>query len=121
MRAYTTREVAELLGIAPERVRSFARQKFVTPERNGAVIIGSRFKTWSCYEQPMRSSKLSSGTQSLEGIEGGSRSVTNGAPLSSVRVLAEGDRVLVRERNTAWDRSLAKTSSISRWRNLQKR
>ena len=104
MRAYTTREVAELLGIAPERVRSFARQKFVTPERNARGHYRFSFQDLVLLRTANALVEAELGSHRIwRALRAVQDQLPTGRPLSSVRVLAEGDRVLVRERNTAWE------------------
>lgn len=104
MRAYSTREVAELLGVSAERIRSFARRGFVSPDRDAR----------GHYQFSFQDLVLLRTANELEQAELGPRRVwralkavrdqlPTGRPLSSVRVLAQDDRVLVRERNTAWE------------------
>lgn len=104
MRAYTTREVAELLGVSAHRVRSFARAGFVTPNRTRGGHYRFSFQDLVLLRTAKELVEANLGPRrmwrALRAVQG---QLPTGRPLSSVRVLAEGDRVLVRERNTAWE------------------
>ena len=57
MKAYSTREVAELLGLSPARVRSLLRSGVVNPQRSAAMAAPrSRSKTSCCCAPPRGSS-----------------------------------------------------------------
>lgn len=104
MRAYTTREVAELLGISPERVRSFARQGFVTPRRNARGHYRFSFQDLVLLRTANALVEAELGPRRVwRALRAVRDQLPTGRPLSSVRVLAEADRVLVRQRNTAWE------------------
>ena len=104
MRPYTTRQVAELLGISPARVRSFARQEFLTPGRDGRGQLLFSFQDMvllrtanGLLEAGLRPRQI---WRALRAVRD---RLPDGRPLSSVRVLADGRRVLIRERDTAWE------------------
>jgi len=104
MRAYTTREVAELLGLSLERVRSFARQGFVTPTRNARGHYRFSFQDLVLLRTAKGLVEAELGPRRVwRALRAVQDQLPIGRPLSSVRVLAEADRVLVRERNTAWE------------------
>jgi tetratricopeptide (TPR) repeat protein len=110
MRAYSTREVAELLGESPARVRSFARASFVSPLKTSGGHYRFSFQDLvmlraakGLVEAKLDRRRLWRALRALR------RQLPSDRPLSSVRVLAEGDRVLVRERNTAWEAESGQT------------
>ena len=104
MRAYTTREVAELLGISSERVRSFARQGFAAPTRDARGHYRFSFQDLVLLRTAYALVEADLGPRRVwRALRAVRDQLPTGRPLSSVRVLAEADRVLVRERNTAWE------------------
>ncbi|NIW23359.1 MAG: tetratricopeptide repeat protein [Gammaproteobacteria bacterium] len=104
MRAYSTREVAELVGESQQRVRSAARAGFVAPFKNPRGHFRFSFQDLVL----LRSTKaLEQKNLDVRRTWRALRAVRallpENRPLSSVRVVAAADRVLVRENNTAWD------------------
>lgn len=104
MRTYTSREVAELLGISAQRVRSFARRGVVTPARNERGHYRFSFQDLVLLRTAKDLVAAALGPRRVwRALRAVRDQLPRGRPLSSVRVLAEADRVLVRERNTAWE------------------
>ena len=104
MRAYSTREVAELVGESQQRVRSAARAGFVAPLKNPQGHFRFSFQdlvllrsTKALERQNLGVRRTWRALRAIRALLGENR------PLSSVRVVADADRVLVRENNTAWD------------------
>lgn len=103
MKAYSTREVAELLGVAPERVRALARAACVDPERDAHGRLRFSFQDIV----------LLRNAQGLLGHRSGARRAWRAIrtigrelqdrPLSSVRMRLEGSEVLVSASNTTWN------------------
>ena len=104
MRAYTTREAAELLGISPRQIRSFASQQFVLPIR---VARGHfRFSFQDLVLLRTAKELVLAGLDSRRiwrALRALQDQLPTGRPLSSVKVLAQADQVLVREHNTVWE------------------
>jgi len=104
VRPYTTRQVAELLDITPARVRSLARQGFLAPIRNEQGQL--RFSFQDLVLLRTANGLLDAGVQPRR-VWRALRAVRDrlpaGQPLSSVRVLADGQRVLIQERDTSWE------------------
>jgi len=103
MRAYSTREVAELLGVAPERVRALARTVITEPARDARGRYRFSFQDIVLLRQ-------------AQGILNGHRHPRrawramrklnhqlHGRPLSSIRLRVEGRDVLVSASNTTWN------------------
>ena len=110
MRAYTTREAAELLGISPRQIRSFARQQFVLPIR---VARGHfRFSFQDLVLLRTAKELVLAGLDSrriCRALRALQDQLPTGRPLSSVKVLAQADQVLVREHNTVWEAESGQT------------
>ncbi|MDH3418882.1 MAG: tetratricopeptide repeat protein [Gammaproteobacteria bacterium] len=104
MRAYSTREVAELVGESQQRVRAAARAGFVAPLKNPRGHFRFSFQdlvllrsTKALEQQNLGVRRTWRALRAVRALLPASR------PLSSVRVVAAADRVFVRENNTAWD------------------
>jgi tetratricopeptide (TPR) repeat protein len=104
MKAYSTREVAELIGIDVARVRSLVRLGLVTPQRNEAgratfsfqdLVLLRTAKGLIDAKVPAR--RL---TQALQAL---AQKLPTDRPLSAVRVQIDGDRVIVRDSNNSWE------------------
>ena len=99
---YTTREVAEALGVAPHRVRALARQGFLEPERSGRslrfsfpdiIVLRTALELQGAGMSARRRNRA------LRELRD---QLPRGRPLSAVRVVAEGDEILVHDRDTVW-------------------
>ena len=104
VRPYSTRQVTELLGISPARVRSLARREFLTPSRNEQGQL--RFSFQDLVLLRTANGLLEAGIQPRRvwrALRAARARLPADQPLSSVRVLADGQRVLIRERDTAWE------------------
>lgn len=104
MRPYSTRQVAELLGTSPARVRSLAQREFLTPSRNEQGQL--RFSFQDLVLLRTANGLLEAGVQPRRvwrALRAAHARLPADQPLSSVRVLADGQRVLIRERDTAWE------------------
>ena len=104
MKAYSTREVADLLGLDIARVRSLMRSGVVTPRRNDAgraafsfqdlVLLRTAKGLIDAKVPPRRVAKALQALASQLPID---------RPLSAVRVQIDGDRVIVRDSSSSWE------------------
>jgi excisionase family DNA binding protein len=103
MHGYTTREVAELLGLTPRQVRSFARSGLLEAPRGPGHEYRLPFQDLVLLRAaralldagiPMRRVR-----RSLEQLRD---QLPRGRTLSQVRITAEGDRVVVRDDDARW-------------------
>ncbi len=100
---YTTREVAEALGIPAHRVRALARRGFLEPERVGR---GLRFSFPDIIVlRTALALKLSgvSARRLNRALRELRQQLPRGRPLSAVRVVAQGEEILVQDRDTVWE------------------
>jgi tetratricopeptide (TPR) repeat protein len=104
MTGYTTRQVAEILGLTEERVRSFARAGLLEPQRGPGNSLRFTFQdivllrtAKGLLDQEVPARRVRSALLSLR------VQLPQGRPLSAVRVSAVGDRVLVLDQDTAWE------------------
>lgn len=104
MTGYTTRDVAEILGLTEARVRAFARAGLVEPGRGPGtrhlytfqdIVLLRAARELLDRDVPAR--RVRSALRSLRA------QLPRGRPLSAVRIAALGDRVVVREGASAWD------------------
>ena len=110
MRPYNTRQVAELLGIPASRVRSLARQEFFNSSRDDQGRY--RFSFQDLVLLRTANGLLEAGLtprRVWRALRAARDRLPVDQPLSSVRVLADGQRVVIRERNTAWEPETGQT------------
>ena len=104
MKAYSTREVAELLGIDIARVRSLMRSGVVTPQRDGAGHAAFTFQDLvllrtakGLIDAKVPARRITKALQAL------ASQLPTDRPLSAVRVQIDGDRVIVRDNASTWE------------------
>src|SRR6185503_2387409 len=104
MKAYSTSEVAELLGLSTGRVRSLIRSGIVTPQRSDAgratftfqdLVLLRTAKGLIDANVPAR--RITKALQAL------ASQLPTDRPLSAVRVQIDGDRVIVRDSASIWE------------------
>lgn len=104
MKAYSTREVADLLGISAARVRALVRSGVVTPRRDAAghaeftfqdLVLLRTAKGLDDAQVPAR--RVTKALQALV------RQLPTDKPLSAVRVQIDGSRVIVRDSLGTWE------------------
>ena len=104
MKAYSTREVAELLGLSTARVRSLMRSGVVNPQRSTAgrpsfsfqdLVLLRTAKGLIDANVPAR--RIAKALQAL------ANQLPTDRPLSAVRVQIDGDRVIVRDSANSWE------------------
>jgi tetratricopeptide (TPR) repeat protein len=104
MTGYTTRQVAEILGLTEERVRSFARAGLLDSARGPRNELRFSFQdivllraARELLDQNVPARRVRAALLSLR------VQLPQGRPLSAVRVSADGERVVVRDQDTAWE------------------
>lgn len=105
MKAYSTREVAELLAIPPQRVRALARAAgLVAQSARGAKPYRFTFQDVVLLRtaKGLTEAKLDP-RRIWRAIKALAAQLPPDRPLSAVRVQIEGTRVVVRDSNTAWE------------------
>lgn len=104
MKGYSTREVAEVLGLPTSQILSWTRSGLLTPQRGpkGAylfsfqdIVLLRTARELLDGDVPAR--RVRSALESLR------EQLPVGRPLSAVHISAVGDRVLVRDEETTWD------------------
>ena len=104
MKAYSTREVAELLGLDVARIRSLMRSRVVTPQRDHAGRASFTFQDLvllrtakGLMDAKVPARKITKALQAL------ASQLPTDRPLSAVRVQIDGDRVIVRDSASTWE------------------
>ena len=104
MTGYTTRDVAELLDVSPARVRAFARAGLVAAKRGTRrqyrfsfqdVVLLRAAKELSDAAVPARTI-----WRVLRALQA---DLPRGRSLASLRIAADGDRIVVRDRAGSWE------------------
>ncbi|HTC25018.1 MAG TPA: tetratricopeptide repeat protein [Gemmatimonadales bacterium] len=104
MKSYTTRDVARLLGVSPAQVRGQARAGFLVPDRGPRNTYRFSFQDLVL----LRTAKALAqarvpGQRIHRALRRLVRQLPRGRTLSGVRITAEGDRVVVRDGQCAWN------------------
>jgi len=102
MKAYSTREVAELLGLSTARIRSLMRS--VTPQRSTTGPASFTFQDLvllrtakGLIDANVPARRVTKALQAL------ANQLPTDRPLSAVRVQIDGDRVIVRDSASSWE------------------
>jgi tetratricopeptide (TPR) repeat protein len=104
MKAYSTREVAELIGLDVARVRSLVRSGLVTPQRNEAGRATFSFQDLVLLRtaKGLMDAKVPA-RRLMQALQALARQLPMDRPLSAFRVQIDGDRVIVRDSNNSWE------------------
>ena len=104
MKGYTTREVADVLGLPTSRILSWTRRGLLTPERGAGGAYLYSFQDIVLLRTARELLDANVPTRRVrEALEALRKQLPVGRPLSAVRVSAVGDRVLVREDDSVWE------------------
>lgn len=109
MKAYSTREVADLLGVSVQRVRALVRAGVVTPQQARGknafsfqdLVLLRTAKGLADANVPSR--------RILRSLKALAAQLPADRPLSAVRVRIDGDRVIVRDSNSSWEPETGQT------------
>lgn len=103
MTGYSTRDVAEILGVPPRRIREYVSAGVLEPAREGrayrygfrdVVLLRTIAELREAGATPRRIRR------SLERLK---EQLPRGRPLSAVRIATEGGRIVARDRNATWE------------------
>lgn len=104
MRGYSTRDVAELLGLTPPRIRSFARAGFLSPAKSPSGQYRFSFQDIILLRTAKELDEAQVQPRTLmRALRALREQLPNGQSLAALRVTADGDRVVVREQDTVWN------------------
>jgi tetratricopeptide (TPR) repeat protein len=104
MRVYSTREVKELTGISTTRIRSLVRAGLIEPQRTARGHLRFSFQDLVLLRtaKELEAAKIGP-RRAWRALKTLAEQLPPGRPLSSLRIVLDGDRVLVRERDSAWE------------------
>jgi tetratricopeptide (TPR) repeat protein len=104
MKAYSTREVADLIGLSPTRIRSLARAGVVTPQRgaNGRAMFSFQDLVLLRTAKGLIDANVSA-RRIAKTLRSLAAQLPTDRPLSAVRVQVDGDHVVVRDSNSSWE------------------
>jgi tetratricopeptide (TPR) repeat protein len=104
MKAYSTREVADLLGITQQRVRGLVRSGVVAPHAGAGGRFSFSFQDLVLLRtaKGLADAKLPP-RRIMSALRALAEQLPSDRPLSAVRVQIDGDRVVVRDSSTTWE------------------
>ena len=104
MGGYSTQEVADLIGMKPDQVRHYVRRQLLDPERGtrGEFRFGFRDVVLLRTAKGLLDSKVSS-RRAYRVLLKLQEELESVSALSSVRIFADGNTVVVRQDNRLWE------------------
>ena len=104
MRAYSTREVTELTGVSKGRIRSLVRSGILSPQRTTGGHYRFSFQDLVLLRtaQELAAAKIGA-RRAWRALRKLQAELPPERPLSSLRIVLDGDRLLVRDRASAWE------------------
>jgi tetratricopeptide (TPR) repeat protein len=104
MESFTTRDVARLLGWSETQVRAQARAGFLTPQRGPQNRYRFSFQDLVLLRtaRQLVQAQVPAG-RIRRALCGLARQLPSGRALSEIRIIAEGEAILVRDGGCAWD------------------
>ena len=104
MKGYTTREVADVLGLATSTILSWTRAGLITPRRTtrGAYVFSFQDIVLLRTARELLDAKVST-RRVRESLKALRDQLPVGRPLSAVTISAIGDRVMVRDEDRVWE------------------
>ncbi|HVT04432.1 MAG TPA: tetratricopeptide repeat protein [Thermoanaerobaculia bacterium] len=104
MKGYSVRDVGAMLGISPAQVRTFAQNGIIGPERGPRGEYRFDFQdivllrtAIGLTEAKIPPRKVKSALRRLR------QQLPSGRPLTAVRIIADGDSIVVRDGDTVWN------------------
>lgn len=104
MRAYSTRQLASLLGVQPDRVRAWARTVRIEPDRTPRGHLRFSFQDLVLLRTAKHLLSAQQGARrTWRALRNLARQLGSGRPLSSIRVRFVGPELLASAGSTTWD------------------
>src|SRR3954470_14690061 len=104
MESYTTRDVARLLGLSEAQVRSKARAGFLSPDRGPRNTYRFSFQDLVLLRTARELAGARVPPRRINGaLRKLARTLPCGRSLSELRLIANGQRVMVQEGEAAWN------------------
>ena len=104
MKGYTARDVAKLLGLTPDQVRSYARAGVLEPHRGSRGEYRFSFQDLVLLRtaKGLMTDRIPARTvrRSLRKLKD---QLPSGRPLTALQIAAQGDRIVVRDGKTIWN------------------
>jgi len=104
MKSYTTRDVANLLGLSEAQVRSHARVGYLAPDRGPRNSYRFSFQDLVLLRaaEALRDARIAP-RRIRRALRALSRELPAGRSMSGMRISSEGDRIVVRDGSEAWN------------------
>jgi tetratricopeptide (TPR) repeat protein len=104
MKSYTTRDVANLLGLSEAQVRSHARVGYLAPDRGPRNSYRFSFQDLVLLRaaEALRDARIAP-RRIRRALRALRRELPAGRSLSGMRISSEGDRIVVRDGSEAWN------------------
>jgi tetratricopeptide (TPR) repeat protein len=104
MKSYTTRDVANLLGLSEAQVRSHARVGYLAPDRGPRNSYRFSFQDLVLLRaaEALRDARIAP-RRIRRALRALSRELPAGRSLSGMRISSEGDRIVVRDGSETWN------------------
>jgi len=104
MQGYTTREVAEVLGLPTSRILAWARRGLISPRKgsSGTYLFSFQDIVLLRTARELLEAKVPS-RRVREALEALKEQLPVGRPLSAISISAVGDRVLVQDDDAVWE------------------
>lgn len=104
MKGYTTREVAEVLGLPTSRIQGWTRSGLLTPERDARGAWRFSFQDIVLLRTACELLEQNVPTRRVrEALEALRTQLPVGRPLSAVHVSALGEQIIVHDDDTVWE------------------
>ncbi|HYM62895.1 MAG TPA: tetratricopeptide repeat protein [Thermoanaerobaculia bacterium] len=102
--SFTVREVSTMLGLSPARIRDFASRGFLDSERGPRGEMRFGFEDLVILRAASELTAAHISTRKVRrALEHLRRQLPEGRSLAGVRIAADGERVIVRDRGTVWN------------------
>jgi tetratricopeptide (TPR) repeat protein len=102
--SFSMREVSAMLGISPARIRAFADQGFLEPERDAAGELRFGFHDLVVLRTASELTAASIPERKVKRVLRTLREqLPSGRALTALRISADGDRIVVRDGETVWN------------------
>lgn len=104
VREFSTREVSELTGLSQDRIRRWARESLVVPQKDANGRWHYSFQDLAALRAASKMLGADvSAARVLRTLRQLNDQLPEGRPLSAVKVIVDGDRVVVKDRLAAWE------------------
>ena len=104
MREFTTREVSDVTGLSADRVRRWARVGLVAPEKDPVGRWHYSFQDLAALRAAAKMLDADvSAKRVMRTLRQLNEQLPDGRPLSAVKIIVDGERVVVKDRLAAWE------------------